>query len=229
MSEDELEKAIETNDVDKVKQLIKTIEANKRSLGDVLWDAIKKENVEIVKLLIEAGANIGPLSPSGLTAMDGLSALHYAIYSDSDVEIVKLLIEAGANVNAWSQKGRPLDYALKSLQHSSCKHARYKARKNVRLLIENGANINSDNKLILKKYKLDKEYKWYELCYEYLQNITLSVLIVIIFIILFLSIYFLSICFDFLDMYLSSISLPFFKSFFKFDNNDLLYLIKLKR
>jgi len=52
-----------------------------------------KDNLEIVKLLIENGANIN-IQNNYLT-----SSLHNAVFLIDNFEIVKLLIENGANIN----------------------------------------------------------------------------------------------------------------------------------
>ena len=55
---------------------------------------VSYSNTEVLKLLIEKGADINALT------YDKWTALHYAArYSDS-VEVVKILIEKGANINA---------------------------------------------------------------------------------------------------------------------------------
>ena len=64
------------------------------------------ENCEIVKILIEKGANVNALDSYESTP------LHYAARYNNSGEAVKILIERGANVNALNiDELTPLDYA----------------------------------------------------------------------------------------------------------------------
>lgn len=60
----------------------------------VLHEGVRSGNVEMVKLLIEAGADVN--------AVDGIleTPLHIAAEQDKNIEIVRLLITAGANIDA---------------------------------------------------------------------------------------------------------------------------------
>ena len=66
-----------------------------------LWYAARKCNVELVKLLIQYGADVNARTRKGE------SAIHTACLSDASehVEIVKILGAAGANVNSADNKG----------------------------------------------------------------------------------------------------------------------------
>ena len=90
-------------------------------------------NIETVKLLIAAGANVN------LQHNDGWSALMLAArYSniDSNIETVKLLIEAGANINLQENNGWS---ALMMAAGNSNTDSNIET---VKLLIQAGANIN---------------------------------------------------------------------------------------
>ena len=78
---------------------------NERGYDDEtpLHAAVKKNNIETVKLLIELGANVNMINP------DRETPLHYAIRS---VEMCKILIENGAKINERQRSGyTPLYYA----------------------------------------------------------------------------------------------------------------------
>ena len=77
---------------------------------DPVYIAIQDNELEILKLLIEAGIHLLPFPPNGNTA------LHYAMSKlPRNRDIEKLLIEAGADVNAKNNKGHtPLEYASKN-------------------------------------------------------------------------------------------------------------------
>jgi ankyrin repeat protein len=64
-----------------------------------IQDASKKGKYDLVKLLIEEGADVNPL----LSRPESLSALHYAL-KNGNPAVVKLLIDHGAKVNCWSVK-----------------------------------------------------------------------------------------------------------------------------
>lgn len=103
-----------------------------------LHSAAKNGSIELVKLLIENGANVNARDKYGETP------LHHSIYhsvldetqSNNNVskeEIVKLLIENGADVNAKNNNEKtPLHYA--------------ESVTIAKLLINNGANINAKSK-----------------------------------------------------------------------------------
>lgn len=70
-----------------------------------LFIAVKRNKKNIVKLLLENGADVNSENIYGLTP------LYYAI-SDNNVEIVELLVKSGANINIEDFSGRsPLYYA----------------------------------------------------------------------------------------------------------------------
>ena len=56
--------------------------------------AAKNNNAEVVKILIESGANINNAQGNYEE-----SPLHFAARYNSNAEVVKILIESGANIN----------------------------------------------------------------------------------------------------------------------------------
>lgn len=106
---------------------------------------IYKPPIEIIKYLIEKGANVNKLDS------DGCSPLHYAIIMSFDLynegklnnSIVKLLIENGADVNIKNTSNyTPLFLIARNCQG---KHIQ-KVQSNVKYLIENGAKVKINKK-----------------------------------------------------------------------------------
>lgn len=95
-----------------------------------LHGAIKDNNLELVKLLINYGADVNTI----LTPHNGATALHEAA-KKPDVDILKTLINAGALVDEVDKEG---ETAL----HRACRYGNFD---NAKLLLEWGANPNSRN------------------------------------------------------------------------------------
>ncbi len=110
--------------------------ANAKAMGDYygtpLHRAASKGKAELVKALIEAGANVNAKIKSGLRR--GETPLHQAAYS-GHTEVVKALIEAGAEANAKDKDSQtPLH------------KAGYRGNAEVvKLLIKAGAQVNAKN------------------------------------------------------------------------------------
>lgn len=85
----ELVKQTIIGDVEKVKQLIKEVD-NRESRYEAFIEAIQKGNIEIVKILIEEGAEI--------FRNENEPFREASLYSQ--LEVMKILIEEGADVHA---------------------------------------------------------------------------------------------------------------------------------
>lgn len=87
-----------------------------------LHRACKKQNLSIVKLLVENGADVNATNKYGTTA------LYYAIDNNSaSMEIVELLLKNNANPN------------VDTILHIACRNQNLKI---IKLLVENGADVN---------------------------------------------------------------------------------------
>ncbi len=113
---------------------------------DYLYKKINKPPIEIIKYLIEKGANVNKLDS------DGCSPLHYAIIMSLDLynengklnnSIVKLLIENGADVNIKNTS----NYTPLFLIARNCEDKKIEAIQSiVKYLIENGAKVKINKK-----------------------------------------------------------------------------------
>ena len=81
----------------------------------MLQVAVQSQNIDLAKLLIDAGADVN-------VTMDAVSVLHLALRLGSR-KLVKLLIDAGADVNAKMDNGiYPLHLAVASQNIGLTKH-----------------------------------------------------------------------------------------------------------
>ncbi len=145
--------AIRTNDIDQFKSLInnnKIVDINRPNYMGyfALKEACSSGNTEIVKLLLEHGANVNQPDFFG-------TSLHAAC-KEGHTEIVKLLLEHGANVNQPHKLyGSPL--------HVTCAHHTPKkaSLEIVKLLIEHGdtSNVIASMRVVQITYHLDAQ-KW---------------------------------------------------------------------
>jgi len=123
----EMRNAFKAGDVDELKALIKAgadVNAKDEVYGEtLLYSAVLKNEIEMVEVLIEAGAEVN----------DGKS-LHTAVHFGRR-EIVKILIAAGADVNVKTGSGWT---ALHMAAHIS-------NAKIVNALLESGADINTSD------------------------------------------------------------------------------------
>jgi len=87
---------------------------------------LKKDNIELVKLFIDAGVNIQRIDYHGDTPLE------YAAIYCKNPEIFRLLISKGATINRGGNGGTPLHSAAGSNK-----------KENVALLISLGANVNA--------------------------------------------------------------------------------------
>jgi ankyrin repeat protein len=93
----------------------------------IRW-AIQEGHLNIVKFLIDQGANIKKRYTDGFTSLD-------QAVGEGHLEIVKFLIKVGANVNQRTCSGTAL--------HTACAYGRTAIAK---ILINNGANTHIKNK-----------------------------------------------------------------------------------
>lgn len=150
--------AIDANAYNDVKEILKIIDPN--FLNDADWAPIHTAsyagNIDIVKLLIDAGANVDIVGANDFTA------LHFAT-NGNHPDIVKLLIDTGININAVTKyKMTAVNLAISKNRdiveilinaHANLDIANIKGetpimyairegRDMVKLLIDAGANVN---------------------------------------------------------------------------------------
>ncbi|EMY76824.1 ankyrin repeat protein [Leptospira weilii serovar Ranarum str. ICFT] len=137
--------SIENNDLSGVRRCIETSAAivNSTFIGpSPLYFAIKKENVEIVRLLLEKGADVHFQN----NAVYDKSLLYFAIEKEN-VEIVELLLEKGADANAKScDLFRRCNYLFFNVikHYSNLPPKNDRRLKIIRLLLEKGrVDVNS--------------------------------------------------------------------------------------
>ncbi len=119
--------AIEGEHLDVVKLLLEYEDVNRGfSWGTYLHLASRLGNAEIVKSLIEKGANVNARNNLGKTP------LHYAIES-CDVETTKVLLENRAKPNVFDNNGKAPIHYVAELGNMEL----------MELLIERGANVNA--------------------------------------------------------------------------------------
>ena len=107
-----------------------------------LFDAVKAKNYELVKKLIDEGADVNAKNDEGETALMIAS-------NEGDKEICELLIEKGADVNAKDNEG-----------NTALMYVSLKGDKEIcELLIKNNAEVPELDDSITKEYK----YSWAEL------------------------------------------------------------------
>jgi ankyrin repeat protein len=130
----QLVKAIKENNLKKVKELISTVNINRTFKNNrdkeqtPLQYAVESGFTEIVKLLIENGADLNKSNN------DGCTPLHLAA-TYGHLEVIKLLIENGADIHKSDNGGcTPLHIA-----------ATYGHLEVIKLLVYSGANVNYTN------------------------------------------------------------------------------------
>ena len=129
-------KAAEKGDANKVAKFIKK-GADVNFSDNVGWTplfrAAQKGHVEVVKMLLDAGAEIEKTT-------SGITPLCWAADSGK-TDVVKLLLERGANVNAIGKKNAPALYHAADIGYKDL----------VKVLLENGAHVNAQT---------EDEYRW---------------------------------------------------------------------
>ncbi len=97
----------------------------------LMYAVKKKNNMEVIKILLNANADPNLKNSFGITALMFVSDL------PEKIEVVKLLLDAGANINEGSNDAMtPLMYALSVPNNFEM----------VKLLLDKGANVNANNR-----------------------------------------------------------------------------------
>lgn len=123
--------AIAMNDNDLAMELInKCARVNiYDSSSNALFTAIEKQKSDIVRLLIQKGADVNKVGGFGIKPI-------YRAAAFNSLEIVKLLVEGGADIQTAKENGwTPLIIAIQEKQYEIAKY-----------LIEHGANLTSVTK-----------------------------------------------------------------------------------
>jgi ankyrin repeat protein len=107
---------IMSNDFEKVKEFIQSkdiINICDKYGNTALFFAVRINNIDIIKYLIENGADLNAKNE------DYESVLHYAAYKKNNLETIKYLIENGADTNILDYSGRtPLSCAIEISDNS---------------------------------------------------------------------------------------------------------------
>ena len=137
--------AIDNNDIEYMKHIINNTDVNIDSAqyttgNTALNYAAMKNNLDIVKLLVKAGANLEKENDNGETPL--YNAVHH-----NNIEIVKFLIESGANINTAESISHysPLHLALFCPDLHGFNVDTHKNYFNIAtLLIKSGANLDAE-------------------------------------------------------------------------------------
>lgn len=119
-----LQEGIETQDLEKIKRALNDIPDGNILLQDgntALTKAIEKDNIEMVQVLLDKGAEINPTNRN------------VPICSATSADMIEFLIKKGASVNAQDSLGN-------SILHGST------SSKITKILLEQKADVNQQNK-----------------------------------------------------------------------------------
>lgn len=127
-----LYESIEEQDPDIKKLITSDVSLNISSIDrNPLITAIRSNNLDAVKLLIEQGANVNQILKLGITPL-------MVAIEESSKEIINLLLNNAANANAERNDGKtPLLIAINSKDNADI----------MKLLVEHGANINHQSSI----------------------------------------------------------------------------------
>jgi len=110
-SPDAIHKAAYNGNINLVRDILRTKpdpDIRDSSGGTALHAAMFQKNIEIVKLLIDAGYDVNAIGPK-----NGYTPLHDAVWADN-AAAAKLLLQNGANKNIKGKDGlTPLEKAIK--------------------------------------------------------------------------------------------------------------------
>jgi hypothetical protein len=117
-----LHRAVQLGEADKIRELMQSalnVEAKNGRGFTPLHEAIWSGRQEIVKLLLEGGANVNaPINALGLDWAPLHEAARFGFNG-----IIDLLLEKGADINTANTQGRtPLDIAVEYRQHETVNH-----------------------------------------------------------------------------------------------------------
>lgn len=103
-----------------------------------LHDAARYARTDVVKLLLDAGADVNTQTPYGKTPL--MSAASSAHHEDAGcIEMLRLLLAAGADVHTVDEDGRT------ALHHAADEEGR-SAAKVIKLLLDSGAEVDARTK-----------------------------------------------------------------------------------
>ncbi len=116
---------------------------NQKELNQSLIDACQSKNIERIKVLIEAGADVNIKSNDYTLIM---LVCHYFVYKNTEIstkiEVIELLINFGANVNVKNKYGDTALMIVSKVYSES-------NTKIIKLLVNNGADINVQSELCI--------------------------------------------------------------------------------
>ena len=126
-------RAVRKNDLNEVKHNISDINAKDVNGDTALIFAVKKPivNVDILKMLINAGVDLNAQNNDGATALIWAAILNHK-------EVVKILIDSGADLNVQLQ---PIPGSTALVLAVAKNH-----KEIVEMLIKSGANLNIRNR-----------------------------------------------------------------------------------
>ncbi|MDY7015377.1 MAG: ankyrin repeat domain-containing protein [Cyanobacteriota bacterium] len=140
-----LTNAVMDDDISGVKKFIEK-NVNVNGLDDIgttaLWLAVRRQSVELVQLLLEAGAdpNISDLD----TGQTPLMITHNSSWREVTVRICSLLLEAGANVNVRdTERGKTVLMHNVGIPADADEAFKVNCRRIVRALLQYGADVNT--------------------------------------------------------------------------------------
>jgi ankyrin repeat protein len=100
--------------VDLESLVLRAIEEDTIDERQILFEAVKENNLYLIQMLLRAGAN------PNIQSIFGRNPLHAAIIYDNDGDIIRLLLNSGANPNIQENTGHtPLHIAIRTNKHEA--------------------------------------------------------------------------------------------------------------